>query len=1037
MSARYVWRELLRNPRRTLASLAGVALGVGLFSAVLFFIDGSGASMTQRALAPLAIDQQRVLAAPLGGNLGITEQLGATRGLRRGEQAPVRLVVANDGAVPANEVVVSDLPASPLQYVSGSMRRDDRPLADVEGQSPLAQGPAQIGLNIGTVAPGHRVTFSFTVRAGMDLAAGVAHPQATISSREALAPIAANAPPPASLQELARAVARVPGVASADGLGFVDLASGSIAVAGTRITTGARLFAFDETYRRHYPAIRLVSGRLEPGHAVLSVEAARVLRAGPGAMVAVTLPGRSQPLLLPVGGVADLSQSKPLFYSRKSSNLEDFLYLPQSVVVDPATFRDRVLTAYREAAATRGSRLLSTPLLELDIRIARTRLHADPATAFSQSQAVARAVGRIAPGQDYIIDNASNTLQVARDDSVVAKRMFLFLGLPGALLAAFLASFAGAVLAGAQRREHALLRLRGAHRGHLLRMLAIRSTLLAGAGSLLGTVGGFMAALAVLGSTAMSEASSGRLVVSAAVSVALGVLTTALALYIPGRRALGNQIADERVELAPTSEPAWRRRRLDLALLLVAAVGEIVALNSGAFDAQPGSVYKGHAVSLPTRLLALPIVAWVAGVLVAVRVIQLVLSRLHVPAPPIFGPLVLGTLVRSVRRRSWALVGVIVCIGLVIAFGTALSTFTATYDRAKANEARYLVGSDIRVTPSVLSTRPHPASFAKALQVPGISAVTPAVFSVENAVLTGPYTSDRQSLAAVEPLGYLRVATPADRFFVGLSARDALTALARNPRGMLLEAGSAEAFQLKVGDEPTVLFARGTKNQQTVALRVLGLFRRMPGFPEGATVVTNLSEYEAATHLTKVDAFIASTTSPGPDGLRAAVGALEAGPGQHDHLNLQTTSTVLGKDQSSLTALNVHGLVSIDGTFTLMMAAAALGIFVFGLILERRREYITMRAQGAPAASVRNIVLGETAIVGLCGLLGGVAVGVVMGALLVHVLQPLFILAPSLAVSPGRIGVLAGLAITAIVLSALAASMLLRRLRPTELLRET
>ena len=62
----YVWRDLVRNPRRTLASLAGVVLGVGLFSAVLFFIDGSGATMTKRALAPLALDMQRVLTSPLG-----------------------------------------------------------------------------------------------------------------------------------------------------------------------------------------------------------------------------------------------------------------------------------------------------------------------------------------------------------------------------------------------------------------------------------------------------------------------------------------------------------------------------------------------------------------------------------------------------------------------------------------------------------------------------------------------------------------------------------------------------------------------------------------------------------------------------------------------------------------------------------------------------------------------------------------------------------------------------------------------------------
>ena len=81
----------------------------------------------------------------------------------------------------------------------------------------------------------------------------------------------------------------------------------------------------------------------------------------------------------------------------------------------------------------------------------------------------------IAPRQDYLLDNISNTLQVARADAAVAKRMFLFLGLPGLLLAAFLAAYAGSILARAQRREQANLRLRGAHRGHLLRILAYRT----------------------------------------------------------------------------------------------------------------------------------------------------------------------------------------------------------------------------------------------------------------------------------------------------------------------------------------------------------------------------------------------------------------------------------------------------------------------------------------------------------------------------------------------------------------------------------
>src|SRR3984893_17869082 len=106
-------------------------------------------------------------------------------------------------------------------------------------------------------------------------------------------------------------------------------------------------------------------------------------------------------------------------------------------------------------------------------------------------------------------------------------------------------------------------------------------------------------------------------------------------------------------------------------------------------------------------------------------------------------------LMRSVRRRSWALVGAIVCVGLVIGFGTALSTFTATYDSAKANEARFLVGGDLRITPSILSTRPHPPSYAGSLRAPGIAAVTPAVFSVQNSVLTGQFSSDRHNLDPV------------------------------------------------------------------------------------------------------------------------------------------------------------------------------------------------------------------------------------------------------------------------------------------------
>ena len=92
----YVRRDLVRNPRRTLASLVGVVVGVGLFSAVLFFIDGSGASMTKRALAPLPLDIQRVLTAPLGGGVRLQRKLGDVR-VNAGGTTTVTLTVTNEG----------------------------------------------------------------------------------------------------------------------------------------------------------------------------------------------------------------------------------------------------------------------------------------------------------------------------------------------------------------------------------------------------------------------------------------------------------------------------------------------------------------------------------------------------------------------------------------------------------------------------------------------------------------------------------------------------------------------------------------------------------------------------------------------------------------------------------------------------------------------------------------------------------------------------------------------------------------------------
>lgn len=85
-----------------------------------------------------------------------------------------------------------------------------------------------------------------------------------------------------------------------------------------------------------------------------------------------------------------------------------------------------------------------------------------------------------------------------------------------------------------------------------------------------------------------------------------------------------------------------------------------------------------------------------------------------------------------------------------------------------------------------------------------------------------------------------------------------------------------------------------------------------------------------------------------------------------------TRASTLDRDQSSLAALNIAGLISLDSGFALAMAAVAMAVFVFGLLLQRRREYVTLRAQGLEAGTIRLLVAAEAAAVALTGAVAGV-----------------------------------------------------------------
>ena len=111
---------------------------------------------------------------------------------------------------------------------------------------------------------------------------------------------------------------------------------------------------------------------------------------------------------------------------------------------------------------------------QLHIQIAHN-LPADPSAAFIAVQQQARNLEARIAGSGVIGNNLAARLDGVRADALYARVLFLFLGLPGALLAMILTVAIAGTGAIRRRREQALLRVRGATTAQILRLAGMEA----------------------------------------------------------------------------------------------------------------------------------------------------------------------------------------------------------------------------------------------------------------------------------------------------------------------------------------------------------------------------------------------------------------------------------------------------------------------------------------------------------------------------------------------------------------------------------
>jgi putative ABC transport system permease protein len=790
-----------------------------------------------------------------------------------------------------------------------------------------------------------------------------------------------------NMTAVSRQLATVPGVSHVDRFASADVVVRTSAAPGGAT---ARLFAVDPVYLRHHPWVRVVGGNLRRG-ALLDQSLRDFLPAFAHARtVTIDLPGGGRsPLTLPIAGTVDLRRALPTWFAIPSGDVQgDVALVPRAIVVPFAAFQRTLLPALRAKLGpltpvlNPGLTDLPPVSLEAHISVDHRAYPSDPATATTWSDALRHLLERQpAPGAIVVSDNAAEPLLEASADATNAKILFLLLGVPGVLVAAALGLAAQSALAEAQRREDALLRLRGATEGQLARLASVNAAAAGLTGAAVGLTVAAVAVSLVGGRPIWRGLPAGALALSAAVALATGAAVTGIRLLLLVRSSRRSQVAVERRLLEHGWRPLWLRAHLDLVALVLGLAILVGNLLSGGLQPNPIPAAQGATLGLSFYVLLAPVALWVGATLLAIRAALAISRRWATPkhghSPGSWRTAALRWLARRPARTGAAL-----ALGaLAIAFGTEVAAFVATYQAAKQMDAKAAFGADLRLTPG------DPINPLPTLG-PAVASVSPIRMVPVRA------GTDRKTILAIDLATYARTANMAPTMISG----SGLSTLARDPRAVLVASEIATDFAVGPGDNlPLTLFPDDRDKSRNMTLHVAGVYRSFP--PSSPPTEMVMSTAGLPSYLLAPPDFYLARDAAGYSPARAAANLL-ALPAFKKTFGVGTLAGQVNASPRSLATLNLGGLQQIEVIGAALTAAVGVAVLGAFLTFERRREFAIMDAVGADNSQIVTGPALEGTIAVLGSLIVGLPLGLILAVLAVRVLGLFFTLPPPLLVVP-------------------------------------
>ena len=835
-------------------------------------------------------------------------------------------------------------------------------------------------------------------------------------------------------------------VKSAESVAVADFASiskvGASADPSTSGMTGVtssaagKVFALNDSYFQTFGFLPIVSGQFDPNGAMIGDATATQLGLKVGDKIALKFAaGIGKPYPVTVSGIVGMGVSEPLFYNPDPAGGEGYGVVADVVFLPPAIFeRDLAPTLSKLPITTSsvgqtGSNVVLLPVeRQVHLKIDQSGLNADPSKAFKQLEGLRRSLERPFPGQVRVQNNLAKKLDNAKKDILAAKMLFLFLAIPGVLLAAYLSKYAVELSAEERRRELSLLRVRGAGTREVLLITAFTALLIALLGILSGLIFGALMLVITLGPSVLIPANLELIGPSVGWAVLGGFVLTALAFFLPAWAQLRTEISGARRSVTRVQAvPLWRRMNLDFLMLIVAGIVLYVTDANGGF--KPTGT-EGTAVTLSFYLFLAPFLFWIGATLLLIRLLDLLLTR----GAPFVARILKATFgelgvvaARGMTRRSNAMGSAVTLTALSLSFGVALSLFLGTYATQKRGDIAYVVGSDVRVTPP--ASAGLTVSFAQKLSgLPNV--IASSALARDPVALIG---SEKKSVYGIDVASFAKTAYLPNAMFENGSARATLEALQNTPNGVILARDQADKYDIKVGD-PVLMRLYNPHTAQYVQLetKAVGIYTYLSTSSQDADFALNRDFMTKAAGTNGADVFLVKT--PDPAGVTSSI---QSTFGSSLTLKLENILTATKIDSSSLTSLNLSGLGGLERIYTALIVAASLGVFLVSMLQSRRKEFGTMRALGTDERQLRTLLAAEALSISSISLLSGVGIGAGIATLFVMMLRVIFLIPPAGLTWPATdLALLFGLSLLGMIIGVLLANRALSRLKVSEVLRE-